>query len=489
MIHGGELLPDGRPRFRIVLILVARQNGKTELLVVLTVFWQFVECWPLILGTSTKLDYAKESWTKARKLAQRARALDALHEPGRNWYRQTNGEQESWTREIVDPDTGEIISPESRYKIAASNDEGGRSLTIDRLVWDELRQHHSYDAHNASEPAASPRAAQIWGLSNAGDDNSIVLNEYRDAALQFIETGEGDPRLGIFEWSAPEDASPTDIYALAQANPNLNRRNKDGETLLAAGRRAVAAGGEQLAGFKTESMCIHVKQLASAVDMAAFDRCLVPGDLSTLQGARIAMCLDLSPDLKHATLAAAAVLPDGRVRGAVVADWADVVQDDGSVVTCMSQLRKRLPALVGEHRPYTLGWLPNGPAAAVTTDLAKRSAQMIDGERQPAWPPRGVRVQEIRGETAAVCMGFAALVESGGFVHNGDKLMVAHFGAAQKLQRGDTWVFSRRGGGRGADSSPRPIDATYAVAGAVHIARTLPPPPPMTGPRRLHSAS
>jgi phage terminase large subunit-like protein len=36
VIHGGELLPDGRPRFRIVLLLVSRQNGKTELPVVLS---------------------------------------------------------------------------------------------------------------------------------------------------------------------------------------------------------------------------------------------------------------------------------------------------------------------------------------------------------------------------------------------------------------------------------------------------------------------
>ena len=30
-IHGGELLPDGRPRFRTLLILVARQQGKSHL--------------------------------------------------------------------------------------------------------------------------------------------------------------------------------------------------------------------------------------------------------------------------------------------------------------------------------------------------------------------------------------------------------------------------------------------------------------------------
>src|SRR5258705_13186012 len=40
-IHGGELLPDGRPRFRWVYIIVARQNGKTELPVMLAAYWMF----------------------------------------------------------------------------------------------------------------------------------------------------------------------------------------------------------------------------------------------------------------------------------------------------------------------------------------------------------------------------------------------------------------------------------------------------------------
>ena len=211
-VHACELLPDGRPRFRKVLVLVARQNGKTEFLVVLSLYWQFVEAVGLILGTSTKLDYAKESWTKAVKLAERTRAFDDLR-PAR-WKRETNGEQESWTNE------------ESRYKIAASNEEGGRSLTIHRLILDELRQHHSYAAWDASEPATSAVPdAQIWALSNAGDARSVVLNDLRASAL---DDPDDDPRLGIFEWSAPPDADPLDIDALAMANPNLGRR-LDGE--------------------------------------------------------------------------------------------------------------------------------------------------------------------------------------------------------------------------------------------------------------------
>ncbi len=436
-IHGGELLDDGRPRFRIVIILVGRQAGKTELLVGLSSYWQFVEAWPMILGTSTKLDYAKESWVKARKLATKSRALRRLRGP-RRWYRMSNGEMESWTTEG------------SRYKIAASNEEGGRSLTVNRAILDELRQHHDYSAWNAIEPACSPPDAQIWCLSNAGSDRSVVLNEQREAALKFIRTGVGDPRVGLFEWSAPEDADAEDVEALAQANPNVGRRTPDWDALLGAARRAKAAGGEQLTGFRTEQMCIRVKLLNPAIDPAAWNDCRDPGTLDGVRD-RVALCFDVAPDMQHASLCAAAVLPDGRVRVEVVAAWEGPTAPD--------QARRRLPVLVGQVKPRVLGWLPGGPGAALAADLKERRG----------WPPRGVQIEEIRGDLPAVAMGFVEQVTSAQVAHSGDPLLDAQVGSAERLRRGDVWVFSRRGDAH--------VDALYGAAGAAHLARTLPPPP------------
>lgn len=440
VIHGGELREDGSPRFSTVLVLVSRQNGKTELLVVLSLYWQFVEAVPLILGTSTKIDYAKESWKKAVKLAERTPELAHLRPAGRSgWKREANGEQESWTTE------------DARYKIAASNAEGGRSLSIDRLILDELRQHTSYEAWDAAEPATSARpGSQIWALSNAGDSRSVVLNDKRGDALAFIEDGEGDDDLGLFEWSAEEDADPLDIAALAQANPNLGYR-KDAKKLLANARRAVARGGDALTGFKTEHMCIRVKHLNPAIDPGAWSRCAEAGGLEAVR-ARVALCLDVAPDLTHATLYAAAVLPDDRVRVDFVQAW------DGTGAT--EKLRRDLPALIRRVRPRVLGWLPGGPAAALAADLVDRG--------QAGWPPKGVAVEGIRADLPAVCMGFAEQVTARRIVHSDDPLLNAHVGGAERLKRGDVWVFSRKGEGH--------VDALYAAAGAAHLARTLPPP-------------
>jgi hypothetical protein len=451
VIHGGELLPDGRPRFRKLLILVARQNGKTELLVVLTLYWLFVERVAMVLGTSTKLDYAAESWRKACRLARRCSIL-AAEVPARGGIRKVNGEQMLWRATDAEQDLDEG----SRYKIAASNEEGGRSLTINRLVLDELRQHHDYSAHDAAVPATNAvQDAQTIGISNAGSDKSVVLNDWRDAALAFIETGEGDERAGLFEWSAPEDASPLDLRALAQANPNLGYRI-DPDALLGDARTAVAKGGDKLTGFQTENMCINVKVMNPAIDPSGWERCESPGDLSAVRS-RVQLCLDVSLDEEHATLVAAAMLPDGRVRVETVKAWS------GPHAT--KELRRELPDLVAKVKPQRFGWLPKGPAAAVAAVLA---APKPKATGRSTWPPPGVTVDEIKSEVAAVCMGLAELVRSDDLAHSGDQLLTAHVTAVEKLRNGDAWVFTRRGVGH--------CDAAYAVAGAVHLARTAPAP-------------
>lgn len=429
VIHAGELLEDGvTPRFRQVLVLVSRQNGKTETLVVLALFWLYVEAVNMVLGTSTNLDYARESWDKAVKLVEaNPRLFKDVHP--KSGIRRANGEQTL------------TVTGGGRYKIAASNARGGRSLTIDRLIMDELREHHDWSAYNAAVPATSAVSdAQTWMITNQGDEKSVVLQSLRKQALDGT-----DPRLGIFEWSAPDGAAPTDVQALAAANPNLGHRISL-ESLMGDAVRAEAAGGDQLAGFLTEHQCRYVPMLNPAIDVAGWASCLDPATLDAVRG-RIALCYDVSPDLRHATLYAAGALDDGRTRVEPIGAWAGQ--------GCTDQLRNDLPGLVAKVNPAKLGWFPSGPAAALAADMQER-----DG-----WPPEGVELEEIRGEVTAVCMGFAEQVTATKVAHSGDPLLDAHIAGAEKLTHGDGWRFSRKGTGH--------VDALYAAAGAVHLARTL----------------
>jgi hypothetical protein len=428
VIHAGELLPGGLPRFRIALVLVPRQNGKTEVCVVLSLFWLFVERVKLVLGTSTKLDYARESWDKAVTLAEDTPALAG--EIPKGGVRRANGEQTLST----------VWG--GRYKIAASNREGGRSLTVDKAVLDELREHATWDPYNAIIPAQNAvEDAQAILISNMGDEKSVVLNALRSQAIE----GK-DQRLGIFEWSSPDGMAATDVAALAMANPNLGRRISL-DALMGDAIRAQAAGGEQLAMFMTEVHCRYVPLLDPAIDLEAWDECKAEGNLDHIRD-RVALCLDVSLDQLHATLYAAAVDED-KVRVDVVQAW------EGQ--TAILQMRAELPVIVERVQPRVLGWFPNGPAAAAAALFTER-----DG-----WPPQGVELEAIRSDLSAVCMGFAEQVRSRAIAHSGDPLLDAHVRAAEKLYAGDGWRFTRKGTGQ--------VDAAYAAAGATHLARTLPP--------------
>jgi hypothetical protein len=445
VIHAGELLPDGRPRFRTVLILVARQNGKTHLLKVLALYWLFIEQQKLVLGTSTNRDYAKEAWSGAVEMAADCEWL-AVRVPAKGGVRAANGEETLTTADGC------------RYKIAASNRRGGRSLTIDRLIIDELREHRDFEAWDAATNAQNAVwDAQNFCITNQGDEQAVVLDSLRNPGVEAIESGGGDPGLGLFEWSAPQGADPTDIEALAMANPNLGHR-LDPDALLGKGLRAKNAGGKELAGYRTEVMCQRVHLLDPAIDPDRWDAAGVePADAVDLAEHRdkVALCLDVAPDGTHAALVAAAVV-DGKVHVDVVHSWAGL--------GCTKAVRADLPGIVRRVKPRTLGWFPAGPAAALAADLRERRAS----SSADRWPPRGVELIELKADLHAVCMGVAEQVQTGELQHANDPMLTGHVRASQKQRRADGWVFARAG--------KMPVNGSYAMAGAVHLARTLPPP-------------
>jgi hypothetical protein len=415
LIHAMEIGPNGRPRFRKIIVLVARQNGKTQLLVILSLYWMFVQQVALILGVSSKLEYAKEAWAKAKDLAMANRYLGPRI-PKRGGVVTGNGFVTLTAKHPVYADdgdpliiNGDPVFSDSRYKIAAANDDAGRSMTIDRLIMDEFRRQYDWNAYNAAIPTQNAVPdAQAWLLSNQGDYRSEPLHSLQDSAHEFIKTGIGDPQLGIFEWSAPEGSDPEDPAALAWANPNVV----------------------------------------------------------------------FSIDEQHATLYAAVRVPIEPPEGASEDERAasykivvDVVRSwDGP--NCSDQLGAQLPALVKKHRPVAVVWFPGGPAASVAAAMEARRRRPDEAP----WPPRGVEIEEVRGDAPAACMGFASLVNGRRLMHGADvedqdwaanDLLSKHALSADKLPVGDAWRFTRR------DATA--CDAAYAGAGAAHKARSVPP--------------
>lgn len=437
VIHIGELLPDGRPRFRKVLIMVARQNGKSELLKIIGLYFLIVGRVRQILSMSNKFEYARALWSSAYKLAMRSeitRDEIPVYRPGNNDPHMTTADDATW-------------------RICAANGDAGRSGSCDLILIDELRQHHSFEAWSAALHTMNARRnAQLIAASNEGTAASVVLDTLRVEAV----SGK-NRRTGIFAWQAPEDARPDDPAAIVAANPNVGHRIEL-DDLLAEGIAAGDEGGDRLTEYLTEVLCVKVTVFKPAINSTHWAARGPSEDRPAVKLAehrdKLAVCLDVARDGKHVTLAGAVEI-DGKTHTGIIAAWDST-----------AAMRRELPGIIEAVKPRVLAWFPNGPTAAVMVELSKVRRGV--GEAGKRWPPRLVKLSEITGESPAVCMGFADLIETDELRHDGHALALAHVGNAIRRPRGDLWVFDRRGAGH--------IDAVYAMAGAVHEARALPPP-------------
>lgn len=479
LIHALELNPDGTYRFRVVVVLVARQNGKTTLLKVLTLWRMLEDGARMVVGTSTNMEYAREAWAATVELAKDRdyrlayeRALATIEDdtelpededdliraflPLRDRWIQSEKRGALDTSLTIKPNLAPQPGQRARhhrYKVASASRKGGRSLAVDLGIADELREHRpageltGWEAWAALDGATTNRPlAQIYGLSNAGDRGSVVLNHFRAAGTAYIETGEGDDTLALFEWSGEDDCDVLDRQAWAQANPSLGYPDGITEATLRSKSKLPASV------FRTEHLCQGVPTLKAAVDAAAWrtnaDR---SGSLEGLRS-RVAVCVDVSDDLEHVSLIAAAQLDDGRVRGEAVAAWDSVeaARAGGDGAPSLYEWVRRI-------RPRHIGWYPGGPGA------------VLDVELTAAFPADKGRIRGRRLVGSAVtgsCMGLAELTKAGRLIHPDDDLINAHVLGASKLQMGDGWRFVRRDAGH--------VDAAYALAGAVHLARQIP---------------
>lgn len=298
LLHALELNPNGTFRFRTILLLVARQNGKTTLLLILFLWRLYVDGSRLVIGTAQNLDIAEETWAAAVELAEDvpdlAREIEHVDK--------TNG------KKTLRLKAGE------RYKVAAGNRRGGRSLSGDFVGLDELREHQTWDGWAAVTKTTMARTrAQVLGTSNAGDDKSIVLSTLRAKALE-----ESEPTLGIFEYSAPEECDLRDRRGWAAANPSLGYGIAE-ETI------ASAAGTDPEGVFRTEVLCQWVSQVAPPVIPAqTWADHLIPS--STTVGAP-SWAVDVSPARSRACIALCASTVDGRPQVEIPADMSVPVLD------------------------------------------------------------------------------------------------------------------------------------------------------------------
>lgn len=257
-IHALEIVGDIHSddwmfRYRTVLILVARQQGKTMMSELLALFFLYMVRVNLIIGTSTNLDAAEEVWDGVVDIAENnewlaAEIEDTKHSSGRKAL---------------------TLSGRRRYRITAANRKGARGKSGDLILLDELREHTDFSAWSAVTKTTMARPnALVWCMSNAGDGSSVVLRNLRMKAHARIGDPDGvnrelgssavgveefedfdDDTLGIFEWSAHPNAAISDRNEWALANPSL------GYGFVTERSLASACATDPPDEFKTECLC------------------------------------------------------------------------------------------------------------------------------------------------------------------------------------------------------------------------------------------
>lgn len=175
-----------------VCFAVARQNGKTEILL------------PRILmdlRLGRRILHTAQNRTLPRQVFIRvARQLDEDEVVA---IRYANGQEKV---EMRNGGTYTIVAPQ----------RGSRGLSADTLIFDEVREFEEFDIIAAASPTltASSNPQTIY-LSNAGSDVSVVLNDLKRRGE------EGGDELAYLEWSAAGERSIDDREGWTEANPSL----------------------------------------------------------------------------------------------------------------------------------------------------------------------------------------------------------------------------------------------------------------------------
>lgn len=314
LIHALELLPDGHFRFRYVVVLVARQNGKSLVSIVLALWALYIRAVGLIVGTAQSLDIAEEIWNAVVEMAEEVPELaEEIKQVSR-----VNGKKAL------------TLKSGSRYKVQVASRRGGRGLSADLILMDELREQTNWDAWGAVTKTMLARPnALVWSMSNAGDASSVVLQRLRllgHAALGDPDGIVGDAAggdevdgledageyLGLFEWSAPPGALPDDVNAWRQANPSL------GYVIQPDALRA-SYQTDPPDVFLTECLCQWVSRAvfhpfpAGAWEAGQDAASVIADDDVPTFG------LDVSSDRKYTAIAAAGLRPDGQRHVEVIA--------------------------------------------------------------------------------------------------------------------------------------------------------------------------
>lgn len=276
--------------------------------------------------------------------------------------------------------------------------------------------------------------AQRWLYSTMGDADSTWWHRLVEEGR--VATEDPDASIAYFEWSADPDRDLYDPAHWADFHPAL------GHTIAALDLAAEAK--RTTAGTWQRAFCnLRTATRESIVDMASFDA-LGKADLR-LQAKGAQLAFDVAHDQSQASIALARPVGEDSVAVRIVKSAPGVAWLADDVIGLCDRWGIRTP-----HAD------DGGPARDVTDELRRR----------------GREVTTLTGGQFATASGaWLRRTRDGRLQHDASKVLHDAMAAAKTRPMGDALAFSRR-------HSAGPIDALVAGCVAVRAALLAPPPPP-----------
>jgi hypothetical protein len=401
-IHGHKVRPDGRWHASELGLIMARQQGKSTLMMLRILTGMFVWGEGLQLASAHRLTTSLETFRQIVGLIE------------------TNPRLEKEVKKIRWQHGAEEIElfGNRRFVVKAANNAARGLSKPETIHLDELREYKDEDAWSSMRYSMmAAKNPQVWIYSSAGDQHSVILNKLRERALASATTN--DP-IGWFEWSAEPDApillpsGEINWDAFAQANPSL------GITIHPDNLKAVINDPPDI--VRTEVLAQWVDTINSAIDAQKWGLCQtdpIPLDPE----APTWLGLDLSPDRKFGALVATQKLSGERFNLVLLHTWSN----DYS----LNDL-----AVANDIAPYVRRYNTQ------TVAYSKRTAQAVASRLVPA----GIPITDMDGAIyAESCDRWLGAINSHRLQHGGQEELTQQTLSAAKLPFGDgSWVIGRR---------------------------------------------
>jgi phage terminase large subunit-like protein len=401
-IHGHKVREDGRWAHSELGLIMARQQGKSTLMMLRILTGMFVWGEGLQLASAHRLTTSLETFRQIVGLIE------------------THPKLEKEVKKIRWQHGAEEIElfGNRRFVVKAANNAARGLSKPETIHLDELREYKDEDAWSSMRYSMmAAKNPQVWVYSSAGDQHSVILNKLRERAL--VSATTNDP-IGWFEWSAEPDApillpsGEINWSAFAQANPSL------GITIHPDNLKAVINDPPDI--VRTEVLAQWVDTINSAIDAQKWGLCQtepIPLDpeKETWFG------LDLSPDRKFGALVATQKLSGERFNLVLLHTWSN----DYSINDL---------AVANDIAPYVRRY------NVQTVAYSKRTAQAVASRLVPA----GIPITDMDGAIyAESCDRWLGAINSHRLQHGGQDELTQQTLSAAKLPYGDgSWIIGRR---------------------------------------------